>query len=77
MPEAQKYIATFLRHSRQHLKDGAEVDVLLKDDNPHQGEVGDLDTILSWKQPDEEIELTPVTGEWNWGVGFSNSFCCL
>lgn len=60
MPEAQKYIATFLKHSRQHLKDGAEVDVLLKDDNPHQGEVGDLDTILSWKQPDEEIELTPV-----------------
>lgn len=61
MPEKQQYyIATFLRHSKQHLQSGIEVDVLLKDDNPHQGEIGDLDTILSWKATDEEIELTPV-----------------
>jgi hypothetical protein len=60
MPESKVYIATFLRHSKQYLEDGKEVDVLIKDNNPHQGEKGDLATILSWKEPDEEIELTPV-----------------
>lgn len=60
MSETQIYIATFLKHSKQYLVDGKEVDVLIKDNNPHQGEKGDLETILSWKMPDEEIELTPV-----------------
>lgn len=60
MSETQIYIATFLKHSRQYLQDGREVNVLIKDNNPHQGEKGDIDTILSWKQPDEEVELTPV-----------------
>ena len=60
MIESQVYIGTFLKHSRQYLQDGREVDVLIKNNNPHQGEKGDINTIFSWKQHDEEVELTPV-----------------
>lgn len=58
MPEC--YIATFLRHSKQYLENGTVVDVLVEDDNPHQGEKGDLETITSWRQPGEELKLTQV-----------------
>lgn len=57
----QQYIAHFLRHSKQFLEDGSEVNVLIPDNNPHQGEKGELREILSWKQEGEEIELIPLT----------------